>query len=412
MQKAQDVAILATLMVVATMFASNLWAAAPGGVKGYTLWGQPQTQAIESGKGVSLFCVQQPDSANEAVYWKISGDSLQDILMTNKRKANLNDCEYINFGSVDQEEKQITTYNNGRMKGSNLKLDFARGNAKVPVEKTGVSDEVVLYNRVLNAVERLKVETYLALHHDVTLQNNYLASDRQLVWDRTSLEEYSHNISGIARDDSSALKKDTLKTTALTFRSLRKLNNHDFVLVGDNDGKLRFGSDTTEVSLDREWVASVSCDTMSVDITLDNDQIEEMLDKEAVKSFRLKVDSTSYTADEEGVFRNVTLKKGVNSIAVTADGTKLVRTQDGSLFANMEVYPNPTTDGNVRIRVQMPQESGLVVKLFDPSGRFLGQSSDTKDLYHDITINLPYSGIFMVQLHTLKETKTLSLIRK
>ena len=367
---------------------------------------------IESVKGVSLFCVQRPDSADEAVYWKISGDSLQDILMTNKRKANLNDCEYINFGGIVQEKRQITTYSNGRMTGKNLKLEFARGNANVPVKKTGVSDEVVLYNRVLNSVERLKVESYLALSYDITLQNNYLSSDRQLVWDRTSLEEYSHNISGIARDDSSSLKKDTLKTTALTFRSLRTLNNHEFVLAGDNNGKLRFANDTTEVALEREWVASVSCDTVSVDITLDDGQIEELLDIEAVKSFRLNVDGNVYTADEEGVFRNVTLKKGVSNISVTADGSKLVRARDGSLFANMEVYPNPTTDGNVRIRVQMPQESGLIVKLFDPSGRFLGQSSNTKDLYHDITVTLPYSGVFMVQLHTLKESKTISLIRR
>ena len=410
MQKAQNVALLAT--VIALLSVCNLWAAAPGGVKGYALWGQPQSQNIESGKGVSLFCVQQPDSANEAVYWKISGDSLQDILMTNKRKANLNDCEYINFGSIDPNQQQISTYNNGRMTGKNLKLEFAKGNASVPVEKTGISDEVVLYNRVLNSVERLKVETYLALNHDITLQNNYIASDKQLVWNRTSLEAYSHHISGIARDDSSALKKDTLKTTALVFRSNRPLDNHDFVLVGDNNGKLRFGSDTTEVSLDREWVASVTCDTMSVDITLDDDQIEEMLDKEVVKSFRLKVDSVSYTADEEGVFRNVLLNKGVNSIAVTADGKKLVRTTGEGMFKEMQVYPNPTTDGNVRIRIQMPEESGLVVRLYAPNGNFIGQSNDTKDQYHDININLPYSGVFMVQLHTLKETKTISLIRK
>lgn len=412
MQKTQNVALLASVMTLMSVFVTNLWAAAPGGVKGYIHWGKPQVKEIVSGKGVSLFCVQQPDSVSESVYWKISGDSLRDIVMTNKRKANLNDCEYINFGGLNQKKSQISTYYNGRLAGKNLQLKFEKAEKAVPVKKQGTSDEVVLYDRVLNTVERLKVETYLALHNDVTLQNNYIASDNKLVWNRAALENYSNNISGIVRDDASAFEKDTLQTTALTIRSLRKLQNKDFVLVGDNDGKLRFGDDTTEVELERKWVASVTCDTMSVDITLDNSQLAEMLDNTAIESFRLNVDGNTYAADEKGIFKNVMLKKGVNNIGITADGSKLKRTDNGSVFADMEVYPNPTTDGNVRIRIQMLEENGLTVKLYDSNGRFIGQSNNLADRFHDVTVNLPYNGVFMVQLCTLKETKTLSLIRK
>lgn len=412
MQKTQNAAILASLTALLAIGAGNLWAAAPGGVKGYCAWGSPHSQKIAGGKGVSVFCVQQPDSAGEALYWKISGDSLRDIVMTNKRKANLTDCEYINFGGVDTRQKQINTYHNGRIEGKNLQLRFDKGGTPVPVNRQGNSGEVVVYNRVLNSVERLKVETYLALHHDVTLQNNYLASDNSLVWNHTALEEYSHNISGIARDDSSALQKDTLQSTALTLRSNRPLDNLDFVLVGDNGGNLCFGNDTATVSLEREWKASVTFDTISVDVRLDNSQLAELLDQTAIESFRLDVNGTPYTADEAGYFRNVTLKKGVNSLSVTADGNKLRRATDGSIFANMEVYPNPTTDGNVRIRILMPEEMGLTVKLYDANGRFIGQRNDLAGTFHDVTLNLPYNGIFMVQLCTLKETKNLSIIRK
>ena len=137
-----------------------------------------------------------------------------------------------------------------------------------------------------------------------------------------------------------------------------------------------------------------------------------MLDQTAIESFRLDVNGTPYTADEAGYFRNVTLKKGVNSLSVTADGNKLRRATDGSIFANMEVYPNPTTDGNVRIRILMPEEMGLTIKLYDANGRFIGQRNDLAGKFHDVTLNLPYNGIFMVQLCTLKETKNLSIIRK
>lgn len=412
MQKTQNAAILALTIALATLFANHLGAVSPGGVEGYTHWGSPRPSQLQSGRGVSLFCVQQPDSSAEAVYWKIEGDSLRDIVMTNRRKANLNDCGYINFAKNDLCKPQISTYYNGRLNGRNLWLCFGKGGRDVPVNRLGQNAETVLYNRVLNAAERLKVETYLALKHSVTLLHDYRASDNRLLWDHSQFEVFSHNIAGIARDDSSALAKETLQTSVLTFRALRPLDNLDFVLVGDNGGNLCFGNDTATVSLEREWKASVTCDTISVDVRLDNSQLAELLDQTAIESFRLDVNGTPYTADEAGYFRNVTLKKGVNSLSVTADGNKLRRATDGSIFANMEVYPNPTTDGNVRIRILMPEEMGLTVKLYDANGRFIGQRNDLAGTFHDVTLNLPYNGIFMVQLCTLKETKNLSIIRK
>ena len=412
MQKTQNAAILALTIALATLFANHLGAVSPGGVEGYTLWGSPQPSLLQSGRGLSLFCVQQPDSSDEAVYWKIEGDSLRDIVMTNRRKANLNDCGYINFAKIDQCKPQISTYYNGRLNGRNLRLCFGKGGRNVPVSRLGQNAETVLYDRVLNAAERLKVETYLALKHNVTLLHDNRASDYRLLWDRTQLEVFSHNIAGIARDDSSALAKETLQTSALTFQALRPLENFDFVLVGDNAGKLQFDDDTITVYLDRKWTATVTCDSISVDVRLDNSQLAELLDQTAIESFRLDVDGILYTADKAGNFRNVTLKKGANTIGVTADGSKLKRDKAGGIFANMEVYPNPTTDGNVRIRTLMPEEMGLTVRLYDASGRFISQRNDLADRFHDVTVNLPSPGIYMIQLCTLKETTNLSIIRK
>lgn len=73
---------------------------------------------------------------------------------------------------------------------------------------TGRIPEVVLYNRVLNADEREKVNTYMAIRYGLTLGHDYVASD----WNGTTgtvfyaLDgTYDHDIAGIARDDNGTL---------------------------------------------------------------------------------------------------------------------------------------------------------------------------------------------------------------
>lgn len=66
MSKTQIATILEALI-----FSIAAFAKAPGGIEGYALWGSPANVATEGGKGVSLFCVQEPDSATEVVYCNI-----------------------------------------------------------------------------------------------------------------------------------------------------------------------------------------------------------------------------------------------------------------------------------------------------------------------------------------------------
>ena len=74
----------------------------------------------------------------------------------------------------------------------------------------GSLSEVVVYNRVLTAGEQQRVESYLAIKYGITLNNgatNYLASDSTVIWDATVNAGYSHDITGIGRDDNSGLNQ-------------------------------------------------------------------------------------------------------------------------------------------------------------------------------------------------------------
>ncbi len=73
--------------------------------------------------------------------------------------------------------------------------------------------ELIIYTNPFTAVDRQKVESYLAVKYGVTLNQtsaqNYVNSSGSTIWDATTLPNpsYSNNIAGIARDDASALNQ-------------------------------------------------------------------------------------------------------------------------------------------------------------------------------------------------------------
>ncbi len=78
--------------------------------------------------------------------------------------------------------------------------------------------EVILFDRVLMADERDRVESYLALKYGVTLDQlvapqNYVASDgTTLMWDASANTGYGNDIAGIGRDDDSGLHQKQSKS--------------------------------------------------------------------------------------------------------------------------------------------------------------------------------------------------------
>lgn len=62
--------------------------------------------------------------------------------------------------------------------------------------------EVVYFTNYLDATDRQKVESYLAIKYGITLGHNYFSSANTVIYDVAS---YNHQVIGIGRDDASAL---------------------------------------------------------------------------------------------------------------------------------------------------------------------------------------------------------------
>lgn len=67
--------------------------------------------------------------------------------------------------------------------------------------------EVAWYKRNLTSNEQDRVNSYLAIKNGVSLSINYLASNSDTIWNRTTNSTYSNDIAGIGRDDASALNQ-------------------------------------------------------------------------------------------------------------------------------------------------------------------------------------------------------------
>jgi gliding motility-associated-like protein len=78
--------------------------------------------------------------------------------------------------------------------------------------------EEIVYAGELNFSDRNKVESYLAVKYGMTLNqaaknnNNYTASNDTIIWNRASNSSYANNITGIGRDDASALMQKQSKS--------------------------------------------------------------------------------------------------------------------------------------------------------------------------------------------------------
>lgn len=77
----------------------------------------------------------------------------------------------------------------------------------------GIAEIITYPNTSHTMAVRNKVESYLGIKYGITLQHDYWSSAGAVVWSRTQDPAYNTNITGIARDDSSALLQRQSKST-------------------------------------------------------------------------------------------------------------------------------------------------------------------------------------------------------
>ncbi len=158
-------------------------------------------------------------------------------------------------------------------------LDFF-GNYQGNGQSFGRISETVIYNGAaqLSATDKIRIESYLAVKYGITLAHDYQATDGTVTWNATTNSGYSVNITGIGRDDGTALdqRKSTNASSAagLTIDQGGAFGaDKSFLICGDNGST---GSSTNVptpyvLRSNRIWRAAVTgspgAQTISIDLT-------------------------------------------------------------------------------------------------------------------------------------------------
>ncbi|WP_427871984.1 T9SS type A sorting domain-containing protein [Flavobacterium sp. MMS24-S5] len=202
---------------------------------------------LQQGTIIGLFGYTAAYFNYENILFGITGRANEGTIITNDKVANSTerDGEILDYGSTNGEDlyrkqdnsegteakfrerslKIVSYYQYqqpnisvwGEDQKSNLTLGYgylntANGLSTYSLKNFsnnfyGYIPELLVYSRVLNPLERRKAETYLAIKYGVSLSNSYISSDDKLLWDWDANKTYNNRITGIIRDDASALNQ-------------------------------------------------------------------------------------------------------------------------------------------------------------------------------------------------------------
>ncbi|OUS01962.1 hypothetical protein A9Q86_04735 [Flavobacteriales bacterium 33_180_T64] len=306
----------------------QLWLGDRDRVVHYTLARTSGTGQSDPNSGINYGITHaRNDPKISSLVVDISGATLAD----DPNEATGKIKKYVN-GYLDP----LTTYTDGDAgfgTGETTNMDVLIGarrnsnNTNVGNLLQGNIAEIIVYDRALTAMERQRVETYMAIKYGITLgyndeyykwenspnhtttfgysgtSNDYVLSDNSYAWTGSVNAGFGYNVFGIARDDNSGLlqlksksvhvAEITKETSVLTMEdeSGTISNDRDYLLVGNNGFAVQLQSSTVpervNSTISRIWKARESSNdvgTVRLDFDLSQWTISGASDLEMIVS--------------------------------------------------------------------------------------------------------------------------------
>lgn len=205
----------------------------------------------------SLFAVFRSDLEDEIplVHLKLNGAT---TTISNKQLVNSKEHQY---KQVDTRQGIVLTYLVSHEKKAKNKSRLLLENLSRPQTEEGYRNDVMellYYPRVVNDVEKQKIESYLSLKYGISLlgEADYLNSAGEKIWDFKENKPYNHRVTGIGKDQALHLdqkqsgnaQKDGLFIGLERLQKTNKENtaqlpDKSFLLWGDNGGSLKMEAD-------------------------------------------------------------------------------------------------------------------------------------------------------------------------
>ncbi|MCG2611788.1 T9SS type A sorting domain-containing protein [Flavobacterium sp. SM15] len=226
---------------------------------------------------------------------KAGNDNLS---ITTKKISNSGKIDYQK--SIPDNGVILSYYSSANVSNSNLKFMY------LGVEKDSISKDVktsilefIYYPRVLNFIERQKIETYLSIKYGVSLdgEKDYLNHKGEKIWDFKANKEFNNRVTGIGRNDLAGLnhkqsgnsKKDGIyisfgeKIDTLNVLNQTFVGNYTYLMWGDNGKSIKFqnNKDTSEPvsKMERLWkIQKISQkDSLKTTLLLNTEEFKNQL---------------------------------------------------------------------------------------------------------------------------------------
>ena len=259
-------------------------------------------------------------------------------------RSGINTWQIYHNGAVDGIAGGITAFG-GTLATSNLNIGVGEG-TQAPFD--GDIAEIIIHSGALSAPDVNKINSYLAIKYGITLDQttpqNYVNSAGTVLWNGSNNSVYKNNITGIGRDDNSALNQKQSKSvnTATALVTVGNGNtidvsnaanvnnfstNNSFLIFGDNAGAMAWqitGAPIGRERLTREWRVQETGTVGSLKI--------QIPDNSSTLTTKLPAEGTAVylLMDADGDFSS-----GATEIAMTLNGTNWeanVDLTDGQYF--------------------------------------------------------------------------------
>lgn len=390
---------------------------------------------VQSLRRVTIFTVYQDTiSDKEKQVWEMTGD-FGDLSLSTNQVSSKTSKTNIAFkknkqpsSNPEKSETFIHTYSSHKSGWSasetneykESSIRFGNANSQVPGNSSlKLISEFIFYEKILNEKEITKIETYLALKYGITLGSNYLNALSETVWDSENYYRYSNNIAGIARDDRSALLQkqgtscNTLehleigvnKIVQSNDKNTAQINDRDYLIWGDNAQNFKLDRNTAasagEIMLsEKKWLIKSSGGTankIATELKIDTrkflpgnfpkESFYLVINRSGSDNFSKEncifINPDSISSDRIASFSGVYWDIDGSGKDVFTFGFKpsmsarmkshrdSTNNKNTSSLISFQVYPNPVSDGNYQLAVNLDKPTDIQFQIYDLIGEQL-----------------------------------------
>lgn|GEM_PF-2091035 len=211
-------------------------------------------------KHLTTISVQRrPRQGEDRLSWSLSRADTGFFVQTARRVGRLSDRSFIDLADNDPGALQLSIYCHGddATPEGPYSLQLAGSTSYPDLTVLGVQDtvvEVLLYDRVLSAQERMRVATALAIKYGLTLYGvPYLSSQGEMLWNNEVDGKFGSNMIGIGHDVQAAMDQRASTSSNepgfMVFSSgpfntwndeAPQMTDGQFILIGDDGGERRW----------------------------------------------------------------------------------------------------------------------------------------------------------------------------